>query len=197
MRTKAPASLPLFRSEMQVRLLALLLLQPERSWTTNELVSALGAPVASVHREIARTQNAGLLQRDDTVRPHRLTAATNSPLYVPLRDLLQRTVGVEHELREALAVPGVVAAAIHGSWAGGARRADSDIDVVVVGDADLRDLRKRTRQISERAGRRLDLTLFGVDELKALKQEQHGFVRHLVEDPLVPLVGDLQETLKL
>ncbi|MGH2878416.1 MAG: nucleotidyltransferase domain-containing protein [Solirubrobacteraceae bacterium] len=181
---------------MQVRLLALLLLQPERSWTTNELVAALDAPLASVHREIVRTQDAGLLARDDSVRPHRLSAATNSPLYVPLRDLLQRTVGVEHDLREALTVPGVVAAAIHGSWAGGPRRADSDIDVVVVGDANLRDLRKRTRRVSEQAGRRLDLTLFGLDELKSLEQEQHGFVRHLLQGPLVPLVGDLQEVLR-
>jgi len=32
MRTSIPPLLPLFRSEMQVRLLALVLLQPERGW---------------------------------------------------------------------------------------------------------------------------------------------------------------------
>jgi hypothetical protein len=44
MRTSAPAILPLFRSEMQMRLLALLLLQPEREWTLQGLAGALRRP---------------------------------------------------------------------------------------------------------------------------------------------------------
>jgi hypothetical protein len=47
MRTLAPSIVPLFRSEMQLRLLALLLLQPERSWTLQELAGSLAAPASS------------------------------------------------------------------------------------------------------------------------------------------------------
>ena len=50
MRTSAPSLLPLFRSEMQLRLLALLLLQPERAWTLHELTDDLDAPQSSVHQ---------------------------------------------------------------------------------------------------------------------------------------------------
>jgi predicted nucleotidyltransferase len=196
MRAKSPALLPLFRSEMQVRLLALLVLQPERSWTMGELVRTLDAPPASVHREIGRIEDAGLLVRDDSARPHRLVAATDSALFEPLRELLERTVGIEDELREDLSVPGVSAAAIHGSWAAGHRRARSDIDIVVVGNADLKELRKRTRRVGERTGRRLDLTLFGEDELRTRQREGHGFVRHLLDEPLIPLVGDLKAILR-
>jgi predicted nucleotidyltransferase len=191
-----PNVLPLFRSEMQLRLLALLLLQPERSWTLSELASTLRAPASSVHRELGRIEAAGLLNRDDGSRPHRFAGASTSPLFKALRELLQLTVGVEDELKDALDVPGVIAAAIHGSWVAGNRRPDSDIDVVVVGESDLRILRSHTRDIASRAGRRIDLMLFSADEFRSRIREGQGFARHLIDEPVVPLVGDLRTLLK-
>src|SRR5580658_9660535 len=114
MRTSTPAVLPLFRSEMQLRMLALLLLQPERGWTLQELARALGAPASSVHRELGRAKSAGIIYRDATARPHRFQAATEDPLHEPLADLLRRSVGVEAQLRAALEGPDVLAAAIYG-----------------------------------------------------------------------------------
>jgi predicted nucleotidyltransferase len=193
MRTSVPSALPLFRSDMQVRLLGLLLLQPEREWTIDELAATLGAPSSSVVRELSRAESAGILTRDDSRRPHRLAAAQSSPLFEPLHDLLARTVGVEDDLRAALTVDGVDAAAIHGSWANPPRRPDSDIDVIVVGDASLRDLRRRVRDAGARAGRSIDLTLFRPDEMRDRHARGNGFVRRLLEKPLIPLVGDLRD----
>ncbi len=191
MRTTAPAILPLFRSEMQLRLLALLLLQPERGWTLQELAQALGAPASSAHRELGRAEGAGIIYRDATARPHRFQAATEDPLHEPLTDLLRRTVGVEAQLRAALEGPDVRAAAIYGSWASGTRRPDSDIDVLVIGDADLRELRRRVRPIGKTAGRTVDLTVLSVDEYRRLLAEKSSFARGVLESPLTPLIGDL------
>ena len=185
----------MFRSDMQVHLLALLLLQPERPWTIEEIARALDAPSSSVVRELLRAESAGLVVRDASRRPHRLTAAVASPLYQPLHDLLERTVGVETDLRDALAVQGVDVAAIHGSWANPPRRPDSDIDVVVVGDASLRELRRRVRDAGARAGRSVDLTLFTAAELRDRHAKGSGFIRRLLEQPVIPLIGDLGEVL--
>jgi predicted nucleotidyltransferase len=196
MRTKVPSALPLFRSETQIRLLALLLLQPGRQWTLSELSTALKAPASSIHRELGRIEGAGLLVRDAASKPYRFVAAEDNPLFEPLRQILERTVSVEDDLREALDAPGVLMAAIHGSWAAGNHRPDSDIDVVVIGDADLRGLRRRTRSVASRAGRRIDLTLFGAEEFRGLAEEGRGFVQHLAEGPTTPLIGDLREVLE-
>jgi short-subunit dehydrogenase/predicted nucleotidyltransferase len=105
------------------------------------------------------------LGRRIRARPHRFAAATDDPFYEPLAALLGRSVGVEHELRAAFEEePGVVVAVTHGSWAGDSRRPDSDIDVLVVGDLELRDLRRHLRPIGERAGRTLDLTVLNWSE---------------------------------
>jgi predicted nucleotidyltransferase len=191
MRTTVPSILPLFRSEMQLRLLSLLLLQPERSWALQELAQALGAPPSSVHRELVRAEGAGIIRRDATARPHRFQAATDDPFNEPLVDLLRRSVGVEEQLRDALDRPEVLAAAIYGSWASGTRRPDSDIDVIVIGDADLRELRRHVRPIGKEAGRAVDLAVFSAEELQRLVAENASFVCRLLEAPITRLVGDL------
>ncbi len=182
----------MFRSDMQVRLLGLLLLQPERVWTIDELAATLGAPSSSVVRELVRAEDAGIVRRDSSSRPHRLTAAATSPLFGPLQSLLERTVGVEDDLRAALSMEGVEAAAIHGSWASPPRRPESDIDVVVVGRASLRELRRRVRHVGDRAGRSIDLTLFSPEELRDRHARGNGFITRLLDEPLIPLVGDLR-----
>lgn len=191
MRTAPPLLLPLFRSEMQVHLLALLLLQPERSWTLQELAETLAAPQSSVHRELRRAEATGIIGRDATARPHRFSAVPDDPLHEPLATLLRRSVGVEEQLRTALKRPDVLAAVIYGSWAGESRRSDSDIDVLVVGDADLRELRRRVRPIGKTAGRTLDLTVLAADELRRLLADRSSFARRLLDGPTTPLVGDL------
>jgi predicted nucleotidyltransferase len=183
--------MPLFRSEMQVRLLALLLLQPERRWTLKDLGEALGAPQSSVHRELSRAEAAGVIRRDAASRPHRFSAATDDAAYEPLRDLLQRSVGIEDQLRERLERPDVHAAAIYGSWASGARRADSDIDVLVVGDADQRELRRLIRPLDKGTGRTIDLTVMPDEEFRRLLKDRSSFARQVMEGPITSLVGDL------
>ena len=191
MRTSVPSLLPIFRSEMQVRLLALLLLQPERSWTLQELAEAVGAPQSSVHRELARAQDAGVVRRDSSARPHHFTAATDDAAYSSLADLLRSAVGVESELRRVLDRADIGAAAIYGSWASGARRPDSDIDVLVIGHAPLRELRRLVRPIEKETGRRIDLTLMRQDEFRQARRS--SFARKVMQSPTLPLVGDLAQ----
>jgi predicted nucleotidyltransferase len=176
---------------MQVRLLALVLLQPERRWTLHGLAEALDAPQSSVHRELGRAEAAGVIRRDDAARPYRFSAATDDAAYEPLADLLRRSVGVESQLRSILDRPDVHVAVIYGSWASGARRPDSDIDVLVVGDADLRELRRLVRPLGKSTGRNVDVTLMGDDEFRRLLADRSSFVRSVMEAPVTSLVGNL------
>jgi predicted nucleotidyltransferase len=191
MRTKVPPLLPLFRSDMQVRLLGLVLLQPERQWTLQGLAAALNAPASSVHRELARAEASGVIRRDSGARPHRFSAATDDAAYEPLAELLRRSVGVEGQLRESLDRPDVHAAVIFGSWASGTRRPGSDIDLLVVGDADLLELRRLVRPIGKATGRTIDVTLMRDEEFCQQFAKRSSFLRQLMEAPITSLVGDL------
>jgi predicted nucleotidyltransferase len=133
-----------------------------------------------------------VIRRDDAARPYRFSAATDDAAYEPLADLLRRSIGVESQLRETLDRPDILAAVIYGSWASGARRPDSDIDVLVVGDADLRELRRLVRPIGKATGRTVDLTLMRDEEFRRLFAERSSFVRRLMDAPVTSLVGELR-----
>ena len=191
MRTSPPPLLPIFRSEPQLRVLGRLLLQPETPCTMDELGEGSGMSKTSLHRELMRAVDAGLVERDDSRRPHEFRAAQSSPLYEPVVALLRMTVGVEQELRDLLlATPGVEAAALHGSWVEGNVRPTSDIDLLVVGhDVDGRRLRRNLRALGRRVGREIDLMLVRRGEFDELLQGENPFLRLLLERPHLNLVG--------
>lgn len=132
------------------------------------------------------------MRRDDTARPYRFSAATADAAYKPLAELLRRSVGVESELRAVLDRPDVHAAVIYGSWASGTRRPDSDIDVLVVGDADQGELRRLLRPIGKATSRTIDLTVLRDEEFRRLLAESSSFAGSVWEAPVSTVVGDLE-----
>jgi len=144
-----------------------------------------------MHRELHRGLSAGLLVREPVGRTYLYRAATDSPLYEPLRLLLERTVGVEAELRQALeSVPGVEAAFIHGSFAKQTKiKPTSDVDLLVLGDADPHMLRRRIRKVEARVGREIDVLAYRPDEFAALAESGNSLVRGIIRGPVTPVVG--------
>jgi predicted nucleotidyltransferase len=190
MRTKPPEVLPIFRSDLQARLLAALLLDASEPLTAQDLLGRLGATSTTLHRELGRLEQAGLIEHDRVGRTRRYRAAVDSPLHEPLRELLQRTLGVEPLLRRALGeVDGVAAAAIFGSWAAGEADESSDIDLLVVGEMDRDDLLSSVRDVETQAHREIDVTAYRADEFARRRDDGSGFLRTVLRGPLIELVG--------
>jgi predicted nucleotidyltransferase len=189
-----PSPLALFRSELQLRILGLLLLSPERTWTASELTRRLEANSVTVHRELHHGLSAGVLVREPVGRTYVYRAATDSPLYEPLRLLLERTVGVEVELRRALeGVRGVEAAFIHGSFANQTKmKPTSDVDLLVLGDADPHALRRTIRRVEAHVGREIDVLAYRPEEFAALAKSGNSLVRGIIRGPVTPLVGSAE-----
>jgi len=166
-------------------------LGPDRTWTTPELAKRLDATPVTTHRELRRAIDSGVLVREAIGRTYLYRPATSSPLYEPLRLLLERTVGVEAELRRALEdVAGVEAAFIHGSFASGTKvRPTSDIDVIVLGNADPHALRRRIRQVESRLGREIDVLAYSRDEFASLAESGNSLARGIVRGPVTTLIG--------
>jgi predicted nucleotidyltransferase len=175
-------------------MLGLLLLNPEETWTAAELARRLEATPVSIHRELHRGLSAGLLVREAVGRTYLYRAATESPLYEPLRLLLERTVGVEAELRRALErMRGVEAAFIHGSFASQTTmKPTSDVDLLVLGDADPHALRRTVRRVEARVGREIDVLAYRPDEFAALAESGNSLVRGIIRGPVTPLVGSAE-----
>lgn len=143
--------LPLLRSRIQGDLLALTYLNPNNEYSITEVAARIGASVKSVHHEVARLVQAGLLA-DRRVGTSRLVRAVQDSLLTrPLTDLLAVTYGPLPVITGALSgLAGVDSAFIYGSWAarysGEPGPVPGDVDVLVVGEGDPDELDERASE---------------------------------------------------
>src|SRR2546428_13874271 len=118
MRTSAPPLLPVFRSELQGRLLALLYAAPARGHTISELANALSAHVATVQREVARLEEAGILESARVGNSRVVRPNLRLPYAEDLGSLVIKAFGPARVLGTALSkMPGVAEAFVSASWA--------------------------------------------------------------------------------
>lgn len=150
MRTPPPALLPLLRSQVQGELLALLYLHPDDEYSLTDSAKHIGVTPRAVHAEASRLVASGLVADRRVGNTRLLRAATGTLLTRPLTDLLAATYGPLPVLTDALrSVEGAVRAFIYGSWAaryrGEVGPVPLDVDVLVIGTADMDDLEDAAR----------------------------------------------------
>ncbi|WP_433464903.1 hypothetical protein [Spirillospora sp. CA-128828] len=138
-RARAPARLPIFRSQLQGELLARLLLGPAREVSMLDLAVMLRTDLASVMREVERLARADLLTLRRTLAGRLVAGNTASPLYEPLARLLTLTCGPAAVIEEEFGrLRGVREIYLFGAWAD--RHADrpgdqpGDVEVLVIGE---------------------------------------------------------------
>ena len=152
MRTTAPASAPIFRSDQQMRILAILFDQRGVELSVSELAMAAGVAIATASREVERLEAHGLVRSRNIGRSRFVSANWDLVWADSLATILAHTAGLPARLAPALgSIEGVRAAFIYGSWAarhaGEVGPAPHDIDLLVVGDTSVRAIRDALRSI--------------------------------------------------
>jgi len=138
MRSVAPALLPVFRSQLQADILAALLLNPEREYSLTDLAQRFDAPLSTVHGEVKRLTDAGLLRRRNVGRSAMVRANSANRLVEPLAELLFLSWGPLQVVADEFAgLDGAERVLIFGSWAARYLQRPGppphDLDVLVVG----------------------------------------------------------------
>lgn len=191
MRTQAPLLAPVFRSEGQARLLAVVLLGDDEV-SISELAERAHLAYPTAHREVARLLDAGILAQREVGRARLIRANRDSPLTAPLREILLVATGPVALLAEELAaLDGVQSAFLYGSFAarmqGVEGPAPQDIDVMVVGTPDPGAVYNACERVEQLVGRPVNPTILTSDEL----QKDSGFLADLRAHPVVPVLGEV------
>jgi len=164
-RRPAPSLLPILRSQQQGEILALLLGDPDLELSLTEISERTGAPHPSVHREVQRAEQTGLLTSRKVGNTRLVRANTSSPYYSGLAEVLTRAFGVPAVLADALGnVAGIDSAYIYGSWAARHEgqpgvRPVGDIDVLILGEPDRDQLYDALGTAEERLDRSVEATI--------------------------------------
>lgn len=196
MKVNAPTLAPILRSDAQGRILARVLIDPEKSHSLSDLVDSTDTSMPTVLREVLRAEEAGILITEKIGPIRQVCARVDHPLYDAVRRIILATYGPPTVVAEEFAnLEGAEAVLLIGSWAarylGEAGRSPNDIDVLVIGDAD-RDLADgAAARAEERIGMPVQAT---VRALSQWKTERGSFIQEVKSRPLVViLVNDEQE----
>jgi DNA-binding transcriptional ArsR family regulator len=158
MRSRAPALLPIFRSQRQALLLATLFLHPDLELTMTELARRVGVSLSSIQRDVEALMRAEIVRSRTVGRARLVSSNVESRLSRPLTDLLAVTYGPLTVVGEEFGkIDEVDLVQIYGSWAarygGEPGPPPQDLDVLVVGAP----ARTAVYDAAERTSRRLDM----------------------------------------
>lgn len=175
------------------RLLTLLLLDPGESYHFREIRDIVDSGSGAVHRELANLVEAGILTRFEMGNQTRYRANRDSSIYNELRSILLKTSAVPEMIREGLeSVPGRIDIAfIFGSYAEGTLDTGSDIDLMVIGDVDFREVVVFLQEVQRMISREINPMVYSPESLKEKKDT--GFIRGVLEGNKIFLKGGMDE----
>jgi predicted nucleotidyltransferase len=176
---------------MRRAILATLLVRPEQEWYFRDLAKHLGVQPSSLTRELRGLSDAGILRRRKDGNRVYYQADPACPFLPELRGLMLKTAGLVDVLREAL-LPfetRIVFAFVYGSMASGRARADSDVDLLIVGRTGRFELAKALRSAEQRLTRPINTVLYKPEEF-ARKAADHHFIRSVLGREKLFVIGD-------
>ena len=176
-------------------ILAAMLVQPGRAWYVSELARRMKVPSSSLQRELQDLTEAGILKSHRQGRMAYYQANADSPLFPDLRGLLLKTAGLVDVLADAMKplAANVRLAFVYGSIASGSEQADSDIDLMVVGDVSGIDLALPLRGARELLGREINPTVYNPAEFEKKRQAKDHFLTHVLDKPKLFVIGNTHE----
>lgn len=178
-------------SKVRREILRTFFARPEVVRHVRELAREISRSPTIVGEELDRLERTGILTSERIGRARRYRVDDHSPIASEIRSLVQKTIGNEARVREAIAdLPGVEEAFLFGSYARGDERATSDLDLFVVGSVDQEALTERLNDVERDLGRDVNVVAFDREELERLRKEGDRFVVGVLDGPRVPLIGE-------
>jgi len=199
MSTRPIALSDLLFGQIRGRVLALLYGQADKSFYLRQIARHVHASVGAVQRELENLTAVDLITRRSTGNQVFYQVNQSNPLFPEMRGLVNKTVGIFNILRSALEqVAGrVTIAFVYGSVARQEEKAESDIDLMILGDVELDDVLAPLSEAEATLGRAVNPTLYSVREFKKKLGEGNHFLNTVLSGDKVFLVGSEDELRKV
>lgn len=180
-------------------ILGILFTHTDRSFYFGEIVRAAAVGKGAAQRELEKLLEMGLVLRRREGRQVYYRANLDSPVFPEIRSLMVKTSGVADVLRRAIGplADRIAVAFIYGSMAKGVEKAESDVDVMVVGDVSFGEVVEALGKTERALGREVNPSVYPPKEFRRKARAGQRFVKALLEEPRVFIKGDDNELARL
>lgn len=179
--------------------LALLYGQVDKSFYVRQIARHVNASVGAVQRELEKLAEVDLISRTSVGNQVFYQVNQRNPVFAEMRSLVSKTVGIFNILQSALEqlAERVTIAFVYGSVARQEEKAESDIDLMIIGDVGLDDVPARLSHVETKLGRAVNPTVYSVSEFKKKLEEGNHFLNAVVSGNKVFLIGNEDELRKM
>jgi len=184
----------LFSSRVRVEILSVFLMNPERELYVREVERLTGKDYKNVSMELRNLKEIGLLSSRNKGNLKYFSLNKKFLIYEELKSIFIKTKGAVGILREAVSTKRHIDYAfIYGSFATGEERAESDIDVMVIGGISLEEVLALIRGPEEKLSREINVSLYDLQEMRKRVKDRDPFIMEVLEGSKIMLVGDEDE----
>jgi len=177
-------------------ILALLFSHTEESFHLRKILRLAGISPGAGQRELKRLSDTGLVLR--TVKENQVLFQANPqcPIFDELKSLITKTAGVVDVLRAALEpLAGRISIALlYGSLACGRAGAESDIDLLVVGEVSFEDVVENIARAQDSLRREINPLVMSLGEYLSRLSKGDHLLDAILKSPYIPVIGDPHES---
>lgn len=186
----------LFTSKTRVRILGMLLFNPDSNFHLREISREVEITPTYVKKELQNLKELNLVLTSKKGNLTLFQINRNSPVFTELKSLFMKTEYFGELIKKSLEELKIDFAFIFGSFAKGIESEGSDIDLFVVGDINENGLLEIIQETEERTGREINYILWKKDILMG-RARKHHLLNEIARNPVIMLVGDENELRKI
>lgn len=159
----------IFKSKSRSALLRIFFLNNEKDFYIRELARMVGTSAGNTQKELLKLEKEGILKSTKKANLRFFSLDNSYPLHEELKRMVEKTLGIEHELKKALkSIKGLEFAFVFGSYVKGDFKNLSDVDLFVIGDMDEDDLITKIQNVEKNTNREID---FHIAKLKEFSED--------------------------
>jgi predicted nucleotidyltransferase len=179
-------------SKVQQRVLALLFSHPQRSFYTSEIMRRVQSGVGAVERELSKLKKSGLVSVQRIGHQTHYRANQEAPIFEELRGIIEKTVGLAESIKKSFEpCAGMIKSAfVHGSVAKGTDTADSDIDLIVIGDSlDYSELYAAAQNVEKKVRRKVHVLFLSSETWRRKTSDKGSVFDKISRSPKIFIIG--------
>ena len=182
------------KSELRKKLLSFYFSNPGGEYYLREIANILNVDAGNLSKELNGLEKEGLFLSRLRGKMKFYALNKTHPFFEELKSIVNKTIGIEGLLKTVFQKHQKVKIAfIYGSMAIGKEKANSDIDIFIIGKPDENTLNREISAIEKQVGREINYIFWPESEVIKKMKEKNSFLEEIFKKKKIFLKGSDNE----
>jgi len=187
----------LFTSKTRIKLLELLLFNPQKEFHIRQISRMIGISAPYIAKELKNLKEINLIIEFRKGNLKLFKINKKAPIFEEIKRIFLKTESFGEILIKNLKNLDVKYALIYGSFASGKESEKSDIDLLIIGDVNEEKILEVIRSLELKTAREVNYILWNSKEFEEKIREKHHLLIDIIKKPFIMLIGDKNEFRKI